>query len=236
MSAGGRAGRGTGSDRHRPQGTEGGDGGVRFEDRADAGRRLAVALADLVHGETVVLGVPRGGVVVAVPVAVALAAPLDVVVPKKLGAPDNPELGLGAVAPGVRVLDERLIARLGVSERYLDEEIEREEAEIARRTALYRGPRPPVALAGRTAVVVDDGVATGGTAQAALAWARAAGAARVVFAAPVAPPETVTALEGACDLVVVLLQPRHFLAVGQWYERFDQVTDEEVRAALAGSR
>ena len=213
----------------------GGDGDVRFIDRADAGRRLAVVVADLVHGDAVVLGVPRGGVVVAVPVAASLSAPLDVVVPKKLSAPDNPELGIGAVAPGVRVLDERLIARLGVSERYLDDEIEREETEIARRTALYRGLRPPAALAGRIAVVVDDGVATGGTAQAALAWARAAGAATVVFAAPVAPPETFIALEAACDLVVVLVQPRRFIAVGQWYERFDQVTDEEVRAALAGS-
>ncbi len=213
----------------------GGDGDLRFTDRADAGRRLATAVADNVHGDAVVLGVPRGGVVVAVPVAAALSAPLDVVVPKKLGAPDNPELGIGAVAPGVRVVDERLIARLGVSERYLEAEIEREQVEVARRTGLYRGHRPPVPLAGRIAVVVDDGVATGGTALAALTWARAAGAASVVFAAPVAPPDTIVTLRAACDLVVVLVQPRRFLAVGQWYERFDQVTDEEVRAALAGS-
>ena len=208
---------------------------MRFVDRDEAGRRLAEAVGAEVQGKSVVLGVPRGGVLVAVPVAARLGAPLDVVVPKKLGAPGNPELGIGAVAPGVRVLDEGLLSRLGVSEAYLEHEIAREEAEISRRTALYRGNRPPLELEGRWAVVVDDGVATGGTAQAAIAWARAAGASTVVFAAPVAPPDTVATLRGASDRVIVLLQPQPFFAVGQWYERFDQVTDGEVRAALAGA-
>lgn len=202
-------------------------------DRADAGRRLADAVAAAVQGPVVVLGVPRGGVLVAAPVASVLGAPLDVVVPKKLSAPGNPELGIGAVAPGVRVLDEGLLARLGVSEAYLEDEIVKVEAEISRRTALYRGDRDPIQLGGRTAVVVDDGVATGGTAHAALAWAHAAGAWKVVFAAPVGPPDTVASLEADCDLVIVLIQPEPFFAVGQWYERFDQVTDQEVRAALA---
>jgi putative phosphoribosyl transferase len=206
---------------------------MRFVDRAEAGHLLAEAVGAEISGDAVVLGVPRGGVLVAVPVAARLGAPLDVVVPKKLGAPGNPELGIGAVAPGVRVLDEGLLSRLSVSSAYLEREIAREEAEISRRMSLYRGQRPPLDLEGRWAVVVDDGVATGGTAQAALAWARAAGSAAVVFAAPVAPPDTVGALRAACDRVIVLLQPQPFFAVGQWYERFEQVTDEEVRAALA---
>ncbi len=179
------------------------------------------------------LGVPRGGVLVALPVARALGAPLDVVVPKKLGAPGNPELGLGAVAPGVRVLDEQLIERLGVRASYIENETERVEAEIARRTEQYRGGRPQVTLEGRTAVIVDDGVATGSTAFAAVAWARAQTPAAVVFAAPVGPVETARRLAAQCDDVVFLLTPGTFWAVGEWYERFDQVTDEEVREALA---
>lgn len=205
---------------------------MRFLDRTDAGERLAPLVASVVAGPAVVLGVPRGGVVVAVPIARALEAPLDVVIPRKIQAPGNPELGLGAVAPGVRVLDERLIARLGVSSSYLEEEIAREEREIERRTASYRGQRPAAALAGRSAVVVDDGVATGGTALAALAWARAQGPVSVVFVAPVGPPDTVARLADACDAVVVPEQPASFFAVGQWYEDFTQVDDDEVRAAL----
>jgi len=205
---------------------------VRYLDRTEAGELLAALVAAEVSGPAVVLGVPRGGVVVAVPVARELRAPLDVVVPRKVCAPGNPELGLGAVAPGVRLLDDRLIERLGVRPEYLESEIAREEAEIVRRTARYRGGRPPVALAGRTAIVVDDGVATGGTAFAALAWARAQGPAGVVFAAPVGPGDTVARLGRACDAIVVPLQPSSFFAVGQFYEIFDQTTDEEVRAAL----
>jgi putative phosphoribosyl transferase len=146
---------------------------VRYADRDDAGKKLAAEIVRVVQDPAVVLGIPRGGVLVAVPVAKALGAPLDVVVPRKVGAPFNPELGLGAVAPGVRVLDETLIARLGVSADYLEGEIARQEEEIARRTAAYRGDRPAVELEGRTAVIVDDGVATGGTALAAARWARA---------------------------------------------------------------
>jgi putative phosphoribosyl transferase len=204
-----------------------------FTDRDEAGRSLAPAVAEHVGADGVVLGVPRGGVLVAVPVARALRAPLDVVVPKKIGAPGNPELGLGAIAPGVRVLDEGLIARLGVGDSYIEEETARVEAEIARRTEQYRGGRPPVALADRTAVIVDDGVATGGTALAAVAWARAQRPAAVVFAAPVGPAATARRLAAECDVVVLLLTPPNFSAVGQWYERFDQVTDDEVREALA---
>jgi putative phosphoribosyl transferase len=205
-----------------------------FVDRDDAGRQLAAAMTGRVRGDAVVLGVPRGGVLVAVPVARALGAPLDVVVPKKIGAPGNPELGLGAIAPGVRVLDEHLIARLRVPEAYIEEETARVEVEIARRGERYRAGRPPVALVERTAVIVDDGVATGGTAFAAVAWARAQQPEAVVFAAPVGPASTAERLAATCDDVVFLLAPANFSAVGQWYERFDQVTDDEVREALAG--
>jgi predicted phosphoribosyltransferase len=205
---------------------------MRFLDRADAGDQLAPLVAAVVEGPVVVLGVPRGGVSVAAAVAKVLDAPLDVVVPKKVGAPGNPELGLGAVAPGVRVLDQGLIERLGVTEAYLEAEIAREEAEVERRAAEYRAARPPVDVVGRTAVIVDDGVATGGTALASVAWARAAGASRVIFAAPVAPPEAVERLRTACDDVIVIHAPRAFFAVGEWYEHFGQVTDDEVKQAL----
>lgn len=208
-------------------------GGVRFVDRTDAGARLAAAVAAVVTGPAVVLGIPRGGVIVASPVARALGAALDVIVPKKLGAPFQPELGLGAVAPGVVILDEALIARLGVPQRYLDAEIDRERAEVARRTELYRAGRPPLDLRAVAAVIVDDGVATGGTALAAIASARAQGAAEVVFAAPVAPPELVERLAAVADRVVILATPARFSAVGEWYERFDQVSDGEVQAELA---
>lgn len=204
-----------------------------FADRVEAGERLAVALARYKGADAVVLAIPRGGVIVGEAVARALGLPLDVVVPRKIGAPGNPELGLGAIAPGVRVLDEWLIERLGVTEEYLEREIEAEEREIERRERVYRAGRPPVDVAGKVAIVVDDGVATGGTAIAALRWARAQGAARVVLAVPVAPPGSVAKLAREADEVVVLETPEPFFAVGEWYRRFDQTTDEEVIAALA---
>ena len=204
-----------------------------FEDRHDAGARLAEALAGVAGGDAVVLGIPRGGVVVADEVATRLHLPVDVVVPRKIGAPGNPELGLGAVAPGVRVLDDRMIRRLGVTQEYLDGEVAAQEREIVRRLERYRGGRPAADVTGRTAVVVDDGVATGGTAIAALRWARSAGAARVVLAVPVAPRATVDRLRRDADDVVALFTPEPFHAVGEWYRRFTQTTDEEVVAALA---
>jgi putative phosphoribosyl transferase len=207
-------------------------GPMRFHDRADAGERLAEALSGRLSGPAVVLGVPRGGVLVAAPVAHALGAPLDVVVPKKVGAPGNPELGLGAVAPGVRVLDDRLIRKLGVDDAYLEAEIARAESEIARRTAAYRAGSEGADLTGKTAIVVDDGVATGGTAYAAIAWARASGAANVTFAAPVSPPDTADRIAAVSDDAVFLITPSVFFAVGEWYETFEQVSDEEVRATL----
>ena len=204
-----------------------------FVDRRDAGEQLATALFSLAGPDVVVLGIPRGGVEVAAVVADILGAPLDVVIPRKVGAPGNPELGLGAVAEGVEVIDERLVRVLGVSERYLRSEIAREQDEIARRSALYRGDGEPVALSGKTVIVVDDGVATGGTAVAALRKARKDGAARVVFAVPVAPRETLERLQREADDVRVLAFPEPFYAVGQWYEEFGQVSDRRVMDLLS---
>jgi putative phosphoribosyl transferase len=201
---------------------------VIFADRIEAGRRLAEALANLDGEQVVVLGVPRGGVEVAAEVARARGWPLDIVIPRKVGAPMNPELGLGAIAPGVRVLDERMIRQLAVSPEYLEREIAHQEEEIRRRTEAYRGGRPPVDVAGKVAAVVDDGVATGGTAAAALRWARAQGASRVILAVPVAPREALARLSEEADEIVALATPEPFFAVGQWYESFPQTSDREV--------
>jgi putative phosphoribosyl transferase len=199
-----------------------------FADRVEAGRRLAGALDELEGEEVVVLGVPRGGVEVAAEVARVHGWPLDIVIPRKVGAPLNPELGVGAVAEGVRVLDERMIRQLGVTEDYLEREIGAQEEEIRRRTRAYRGGRPAVDVRGKIAVVVDDGVATGGTAAAALRWARSREAARVILAVPVAPREAVSRLAKEADEVVSLATPEPFFAVGQWYESFPQTSDREV--------
>ncbi len=204
-----------------------------FADRAEAGERLAEALAELAGSDVVVLAIPRGGVIVGEAVARALGARLDVVVPRKVGAPGNPELGIGAIAPGVRVLDERMIEVLRVSPGYLEREIAAQEREIERRQRLYRAGRPPLEVRGRTTVVVDDGIATGGTAAAALRWARSRGAEVVVLAVPVAPVQSLIRLRAEADRIVVLDTPEPFLAVGEWYRRFDQTTDDEVIAALA---
>jgi putative phosphoribosyl transferase len=200
----------------------------------DAGEQLAIAVRADVDGPALILGIPRGGVIVAEPVARALEAPLDIVVPRKLGAPGNPELAVGAVAQGIRVFHERTIRELAIDRRYLDEEAARQQLEIERRTAAYRDARPAPEIAGRTVVVVDDGVATGATAIAALRWARSQAPGRVLFAAPVGPSGVQDKMETECDRCIVLQTPAHLRAVGQWYERFEQVTDDEVRHVLGG--
>jgi putative phosphoribosyl transferase len=199
-----------------------------FGNRDEAGAQLAAVVAGRVAGPATVLAIPRGGVAVAAPVATALDAPLDVVIPRKLGAPGNPELAIGAVAPGVMVLNERAVRQLGVPRSYVEREAARQEEEIARREATYRGGRAPATVAGTTAVVVDDGVATGATAAAALRWARAARADRVVFAAPVGPRAARAQLAPECDEVILLAEPHPFFAVGEWYRDFDQISDDEV--------
>jgi putative phosphoribosyl transferase len=207
-----------------------------FVDRQEAGRQLAEALADLKHEDVVVLGIPRGGVVVAAEVARAHGWPLDAVIPRKIRAPGNPELGLGAIAPGVRVLDHRMLEMLGVSESYLEREIAEEEQEIERRSDAYRRGRPAFDVKGKVAMVVDDGIATGGTATAAVRWAKAQGASQVILAVPVAPAEGVRNLSAEADEVVCLETPEPFYAVGQWYQEFPQTSDEEVVQLLEEAR
>ena len=212
---------------HMDHGTPGG-----FADRTEAGRRLGEALVERGLETDLVLAVPRGGLPVGRAVADALGVPLDVVVSSKVGAPGNPELAIGAVASdGSAWLDEETIEALGVDPEYVSRERER-EAEAARGKAeRYRTDGPPD-VSGRAVTVVDDGAATGATAIAAVRLLRARGAARIVVALPVAPPGTVTELERVADEVVCLLTPASFGAVGRFYRRFDQVSDEEAIAYL----
>lgn len=205
-----------------------------FVDRADAGRRLGQQLAarsDLI--EPVVVGLPRGGVPVAAEVAQILAAPLDVILVRKLGAPGQPELALGAIGEGdIVIVDREIVARSCVSEEDLAAVEERERAELALRSQRLRGPMRRRQLRGRTVVIVDDGLATGSTARAACSVARAAGARRIVLAVPVAPAGWTDRLGPAADDYVAVQAPVDFRAVGQFYADFSQVSDDEVIAAL----
>lgn len=205
-----------------------------FDDRTDAGERLAALLDERGVEADAVLAIPRGGLPAGRAVADALDAPLDVVVAKKVGAPGNPELALGAAASdGTVWLNDDLIDRIGVGRDYLDREITREREAAAETEATYREGRPPLDLSGARVVVVDDGAATGATAMACLRRAAAAGAAHVTLALPVAPPDTVGALRAEADEVIVVDAPERFGAVGRFYRTFDQVSDEEARSYLA---
>jgi putative phosphoribosyl transferase len=185
----------------------------------------------------VVLGLPRGGVPVAAEVARVLGAPLDVLVVRKLGAPGQEELAIGAIGEGgVRVLNERLVRDLGLSHEVIDRIAGREEHELERRVAAYRGGHEALEVEGKTVIVVDDGVATGATMRAGLQTLRALGAARIIAAAPVGAADSVGLLEEDADDVVVLETPAWFSAVGQWYEDFGQTSDEEVRDLLMRNR
>jgi putative phosphoribosyl transferase len=208
-----------------------------FEDRRAAGRLLAERLAAL-GDDSVVVALPRGGVPVAYEVARRLDAPLDVVVVRKLGAPLQPEYGIGAVGEdGVTLVDARALHAVGVGEDELREIVAREQEELERRRRRYRGDRPPVPVEGRTGILVDDGLATGATAIAGARVLRRRGAGRVVLAVPVASPSARRRLAREVDELIALEAPEDFFAVGQFYERFGATPDEEVRALLdAASR
>jgi predicted phosphoribosyltransferase len=209
---------------------------MRFHDRHDAGRRLAEALAGEALREPTVLALPRGGVPVAYEIAVALSAPLDVLVVRKVGAPHHREFGIGAVAEGgVTVRDQHAARSVGVSPARFEELAADERRELERRVAHYRGDRPLPELGERDVVLVDDGLATGVTAEAAIVAALRAGARRIVLAAPVSAADTAVRLREQAELVC-LTTPARFLAVGEWYDDFDQTSDEEVQRLLAEAR
>jgi putative phosphoribosyl transferase len=205
-----------------------------FSNRIEAGRKLATKLADFAGDKSaIVLASPRGGVVVGYEVAHKLGLPLDIIIPRKIGAPSNPELAIGAVTEdGTAILNDRLVGYLNVSQTYLKEESERQRQEIKRRLKLYRGSVPYPGLSNRSVIIVDDGVATGATIEAALASLRKKKAKMVVIAVPVGPRSTVGELEAKADRVVCLFAPEDFYAIGQFYEDFSQTTDEEVISLL----
>jgi predicted phosphoribosyltransferase len=205
--------------------------GQDLRDRVDAGRQLARALLHLKQSKPIVLALPRGGVPVAFEVANALEAPLDVVLVRKIGAPGQPELGLGAVVDGAAsrlVLNEELVALVRPGQAYLEAEEKRQLAEIERRRALYRPGRAPLSVAGRTVIAVDDGIATGGTMKAVLLALRSAGADHLVLAVPVAPADSLEELSRIADETVCLMSPEPFYSVGSHYRDFTQTTDAEV--------
>jgi putative phosphoribosyl transferase len=207
-----------------------------FADRHHAGRELAERLRGLGRERPVVLALPRGGVPVASEIAAALNAPLDVLVARKIGAPGNPELGIGAIAEGgITVLSEEAIRSLSIGGHELESAIAQATRELADRVRRYRAGGPPMSPRDRTVVVVDDGLATGGTAHAALRAVRERGARRVVLAVPVGAPATVAALREEADAVVCILEPQPLWAIGLWYDDFSQVSDEEVHELLKRS-
>lgn len=202
-----------------------------FADRSTAGRELAARLAHLQGEDVVVLALPRGGVPVGYEIACALGAPLDVLLVRKIGAPFQPELAAGAVVNGthpVVVLNEDVVQAYGIEDSYLEAEVERQAGEIERRRRRYCAGHPPVDVTGRTAVVVDDGIATGATVRAALQAVRRLAPRRLVLAAPVAPPDSLRLLAREADEVVVVDSPAGFAAIGQFYRDFHQLEDEEV--------
>jgi putative phosphoribosyl transferase len=210
---------------------------VAFRDRTDAGRQLAARLARYQGHDVVVLGLPRGGVPVAFEVAQALHAPLDVWVARKIGAPGRPELGIGAIAEGGALfLDHEMADAVGATGRDVARIAEREGAELARRVRHYRGDRPPPALSGRTVIVVDDGIATGGTVRAVVQAVRMQRPGRLVLAAPVAAAQTLASLRSEVDDLVCVLAPSDLVAVGRFYADFRQTQDEEVCDLLERAR
>ncbi len=205
-----------------------------FADRSEAGRRLAERVRPFAVNDPLVLALPRGGVPVGVELALRLDADFDVLMVRKIGLPGRPELGVGAIAEDGHVLyDDRALARMHVPRQALSDTVAAERDELDRRRRVYRGERPSRRIAGRDCVVVDDGVATGGTARAALHMVRQAGPARLVLAVPVASPEAVALLREEADALVVLSAPDNFRAVGEWYRDFGQLSDGRVTEIIA---
>jgi putative phosphoribosyl transferase len=208
---------------------------MRFDDRRHAGKVLAEMVADARPESPVVLALPRGGVPVAYEVSQALGCPLDVLVVKKVGVPGQPELAMGAVGEqGVTIVHRPVVSAVGVSGPALEAAIDQSRADLEAAVGRYRPEKPPEEIEGRTAVIVDDGLATGSTARAAVAVARARGAGSVWLAAPVAPPSTVAEMSGLVDRLLIPSRPRRFVAVGNWYRDFRQTTDAEVVSMLRG--
>ncbi|HQT75755.1 MAG: phosphoribosyltransferase [Rhodospirillales bacterium 20-64-7] len=208
-----------------------------FADRHEAGTLLAERLLELKPSDPVVLALPRGGVPVGFEIARALRAPLDLVLVRKIGVPFQPELAIGAVADGPElVTDPHLIADLNIPSSYLEEAKADALREIERRRHVYLGAHPPVDIAGRTAIVVDDGIATGATIRAALRGTRRRKPAHVILAVPVAPEDTLRRLRGEVDTTICLHTPAHFMAVGQFYRNFEQLADAEVTDLLNQAR
>ena len=205
-----------------------------FKDRSAAGLELAKRLqAEGYDGSALVLALPRGGVPVAFEVAKTLRAPLDVFVVRKLGTPGQEELALGAIASGgAQVMNDDLVAQLGISEERIKAVLERERAELARRERLYRGSRPPPQPEGRTVILIDDGLATGASMRAAVAALKQQRPGRLVVAVPVAAPDTCAALALEVDAIICLKTPTPFYGVGRWYASFPQTSDAEVQALL----
>jgi putative phosphoribosyl transferase len=204
-----------------------------FADRRDAGRQLATALQEHKASDPVIIGLPRGGVTVAAEVAERLGAPLDIIVVRKLGSPWQPELGIGALAEGgVRVINEALVRELDLTPEQIEEVTAREEVELARRVRRYRGERPPIDVTDRSVIVVDDGLAGGYTARAAIDALRQRGAARTVIAVPVAPEDEAARLRHVADDVVALVTSPWLVAIGEAYGDFSQATDEDVVSIL----
>ena len=208
-----------------------------FEDRREAGRRLAEKLSRFKDERPVVFALPRGGVPVGYEISRALEAPLDVFVSRKLGAPGQPEFGIGAVAAGgVRVLNEDVLRRLGIPDDYVEQITARETAEVERRLRYFRGERPEPDVGGRTAILVDDGLATGVTARAAVEALRSSGPQRLILAAPVCAAQTAQLLGPEVDELVCLESPSDLGAIGFWYKNFEQTSDEEVVELLERAR
>ncbi|MEV5872996.1 phosphoribosyltransferase family protein [Streptomyces sp. NPDC052101] len=210
---------------------------MRFRDRAEAGRELAGLLSELrdqgALADPLVLALPRGGIAVAEPVARALRAPLDVLVVRKIGAPHHQEFAVGAlVGDDPPLFDAHSLGLLGLTEEALAPVVDRERRELRRREQSYRGDRPAPDPAGHTVIVVDDGLATGATARAALRHLRRRRPAQLVLAVPVGAPDSLDLLTGEADMIVCPHRPAGFSAVGQWYEDFEQLTDADVLAAL----